>query len=307
MADLLDINTSLVVHDAGDDTIAKWSDERRNDFVQTYLQRTNAARCLLHMTAAKVIRLAQRRHFISDRHVNKIFEKNGNVIENAWSWRQVQGGLGRDIDELERIAKERASAIIKELPPMKKAVQVIDPETAKMIGDVEKLQAKAQAAADKLEELPRELRMSEHKDMKVGDFLKELDKLVHARKRLAKAMQECGREAKELEITIAKRLYAGLPGITEAVVEVIETHMERATVLDQLSRRVSERIKFGDSEAAMSLLQSYEADESKVSDEMKAKLAGAMEKLRAKVKALPKAKRKKAAKKKASPRRKGGK
>lgn len=288
--ELFDFNITALAAQAGTDAIASWSDERRTEFVDMYTHRTNAARLLLYLTAERVMEMAKQRYFISDRHVNKIYEQHGRPMTNEYAWRGAQ--LDRSWQELERIAGERAKAIMSELPPMKKAVQVIDPETARMITKVDKLQEQAQQHADTLDTLPRELKMSDHADMIVRDFVKLVEDVAEKRLRLLGELKKVSALAKELEITIAKRLYAGLPGISEAVMDVVTSHMERAVALENLNRRVAERIKFGDSEAAMELLKGFETDEATISTDLRSKLAGAMAVLKAKVKALPKARTK---------------
>ena len=300
--DTIDPATSLATIDQG--AIASWSDEKRADFVSLYQARTNVARYLLHRTAEIFMGKCLGHRFISDRHANPINKKynflaawqtdktNWQLRHNSEQWLDIGG---RDVHELEEIAKERATALYKELPPLKKAVEIIDAPTSLLIAKVDKLKKKAQDAADALEDNPSEISMADYPDMVIRDFLAQVKAAAKQRRKWADTIHDCGNEARDLEARIAKKLYAGLPGLSDAVVSVIHEHMEKAVALDQLTRRVGESVKFGDSEAAMELLRGFETDEATVSEEMSDKIKGAMEVLKGKVKALSKKKKKKSA------------
>jgi hypothetical protein len=88
-----------------------------------------------------------------------------------------------------------------------------------------------------------------------------------------------GQTGIELDNQINKALYLGLPGLSDAVIKVVADHLERAVAFDQTTRRVTEKVLFGDSEAAMELLKGFERDEVTVSDNIKAEFSAAMLKL----------------------------
>jgi hypothetical protein len=67
--------------------------------------------------------------------------------------------------------------------------------------------------------------------------------------------------------------------LTEAVEEVIQLHLDKATMFEQTVRRVEERVMFGDSEAAMSIMTSFEKDELEVDDNIKNVFTEALKKL----------------------------
>lgn len=75
-----------------------------------------------------------------------------------------------------------------------------------------------------------------------------------------------------------------MPGLAEAVVDVIQQHLDRSKALDAMSRRVEEQVRFGDSDAALELLRHFEADESRISDNVKASFDDALKKLKLSVK-----------------------
>jgi hypothetical protein len=280
------------------DTMSTWSDQKKAEFSDLFSRRTKIARILCELTVSKLANMAKRRHFISDYHLTK--------LKRSHSWSPVQEykyryecdirECGRDPEEVIRIAEQRAKALLSELPPLKKAVQVIDAETAKKLTRMEKLQKKAEADKEALEELPRQIDMDDEPEtMTLKEFKAKVSNLYEQRKKLMRAINKAGQEARDLEIAVSKKLYKGLPGLSEAVVDVIKAHLERGTALDQMQRRVTEQVKFGDSDAATGLLAQFEKDEANVSDELRGKLNAAMASLKASVKALPKKKRTKKA------------
>ena len=76
-----------------------------------------------------------------------------------------------------------------------------------------------------------------------------------------------------------KALYAGIPGISDAVLKSIKLHYDKSKALDQMGRRVEEQVLFGDSAAALELLRGFEADEEKLAGEVKAEFKAAMKTL----------------------------
>lgn len=286
------------------DTMATWSEDKRKEFVQLFENRTRIALILCKMTASKIANMASARHFISGFHLAKIYRSHGWSPDAEYKYQYSHNieCCGRNYDEIARIADERAKSLLAELPPLKKAVQVIDPDTADMLNDIDRLTKKAEKAKGELESLPRQIDMADvDQKMSVEEFRKEITALIKKRKRLLETMNEAGAEAQVLEISVAKRLYKGFPGLSDAVMDVIIAHVERAVALDQMQRRVGEQVMFGDSDAATGLLSQFEKDEAEVSEGLKAKLNASMAALKASVKALPK----KTAKKKALAAKKG--
>jgi tripartite-type tricarboxylate transporter receptor subunit TctC len=113
------------------------------------------------------------------------------------------------------------------------------------------------------------------------------------RQKLIKRMNTLASEGRRLESEISKTLFAGLPGLSDAVVAVIRNHVEQALAFESTGRRVEEQVKFGNSTAAVELLRHFESDEVKVSDQVKAQFDEALNKLKVAAKA-PKKKASKA-------------
>ena len=120
--------------------------------------------------------------------------------------------------------------------------------------------------------------------MTVAQFRALVKAADKKRRELVDKLHECGKEGSRLEAVVGKRLFKGLPGLAEAVCEVITQHLERSKALDATSRRVTEQVKFGDSEAALELLRHFESDEAEVSAKVKATFTDALEKLKLAVK-----------------------
>jgi hypothetical protein len=293
------------------DSMATWSEDKKKEFSSLFSKRTQLARILCAITVSKFATMAKNRHFISDYHLTKIKRSHGWSPSREYKYEHQHAvkACGRDYDEVARIAELRAKSLLAELPPLKKAVQVIDQETAKKLAKMDRLEKKAEAEKEALEQIPRSIDMKDdaYQDWTLRAFNAEVKRIFDARQKLIKSINKAGEEAHDLEIAVAKALYKGLPGLSEAVTDVIKAHIERSTALDQMDRRVTEQVKFGDSEAATGLLKQFEQDEAAVSDELKGKLNKAMAALKASVKALPKkgkktkaiAAKKKTAKKKA--------
>jgi hypothetical protein len=139
---------------------------------------------------------------------------------------------------------------------------------------------KGQKLADELAEVGDKVSMSDcDQDMTIGAFRKMIKDRDAKKRSLVAQLDEIGKEGCALEAAIGKALYAGLPGLTEAVIKVVNNHNDRATALCQVMRRVEEKVMFGDSAQALEILSTFEKDEVSVSEEVRAEFGLAMEKL----------------------------
>lgn len=281
-----------LVKQASSDGIQAWSDMRKKEFVGTFEQRTQSAKWILARTAEIIINRAENRKFISRKHTSPL-QSNAKLNANQYRDREettrygnrytdyVYKSGGRALEDLEEIASDRAETILRELPPLKDAVRIISPETAQMIERRDEIVIEGQELQKKLEPLSSSIDMDE---LPETTTIKEFKRLVKERddkrKVIFKKLNELGEEGQELEDKINKKLYAGLPGLTEAVIKTVTDHLERITAFDTMNRRVSEKVMFGDSDAAMSILTTFEKDEVEVSDNIKSEFANAMTKLR---------------------------
>jgi hypothetical protein len=276
--------------DEGQETMQLWTDEKKGDFVKLFHDRVAAAKYILFATAKEIANAGLNRRFISQRKIQDAY--NGNW-EASWDFgefpraKYIDGHYttvdrigGRTRDDLDTIADERAKKVIKEMPMMKDAVKVIAPDVAAKIEKRDKLQEEGQKLFDALEEYQGTLYMGDYPNMKICDFMDMLKERTKARKKIVDKLEEIGDEGLELDSAIDKALFRGLPGLDDAIKELVKDHIERAKALDQFDRRVEEKIKFGDSQAAVDILQQFEKDEQAVSDKIKGSFQGALDKLK---------------------------
>jgi hypothetical protein len=251
------------------DALTHWTDEKRKDFVSTFKQRANVAKYVMQETAGQITIIASNRKFISNKHTNKI--KPTDLC------RYNADFGGRSHNELVELALERARATLKGLPALNKAVQIINPELSKKIESRDRLIEECKKLAARHGELSEPIVMSEvDQKMTVAAFRSMVKDTCKKRDKIALELNEVSKEALEFESQIDKELYSGIPGLSDAVVKVIQDHYDKVTALDQMTRRVEEQVMFGDSDAALELLKGFEKDESKVSDEIKAEFDKAL-------------------------------
>lgn len=280
---ILEASTSSMLAKISDGSMATWTETKKDEFVTLFRNRSKAAQYILKKAALIIIEKAAHRHFIGPR-VKADLEKKADahgLYEVSRVFHQPTMVGGRDIIDLDIIAAERAKAILNELPAVKDAVKVIDPDTATLMDKRDRLILKLKAIKEALEELPTRINMRDpaFADITVKEFLKGIKELEAKRTKLAREMCDIGTDGQALDEVINKKLYNGLPGLSDAVKKVAIQHIERSQALDATTRRVEEKVKFGDDEGATELLRGFERDEVKVSDDIKAEFANAMKKL----------------------------
>jgi hypothetical protein len=301
---MLESSTSAMVASVSGNALALWSEDKKKEFVGTFKDRVMVARFILEFSAYEIARIAQRRRFIGQRHWDRMFEKEvyehdfraqrfmkqvaGYEVPNAQyyngSYYENKVG-GRDPKELEAIAKERADAVLKSLPPIQEALNIIDPESAKMLDRIDALKAAGEKLKELVEEASEPIVLAEvDQKMTIGSFRKMVKDQDSRRRKLLEKMKEIGKEGSQLEAIVGKRLFKGLPGLSDAVMAVVRQHIDRSKGLDATSRRVEEQVIFGDCDAALELLRGFEKDEAVISESVKASFDAALEKLKFSVK-----------------------
>lgn len=281
---ILENNDAQLILASETKSMALWSETKRDEFVDTFTKRANAAAMILILTADTIWERAANRKFVGGKHYSKVKRV---CLEYGQKY-------DRNYNELKEIAEQRAAEILKNLPPLKQAVQVIDPDTAKLIDERDTLQADMQVKKDKLDDLSEIVSLDElDQKMTIGDFRKLVKSRQREKSDLLHELTQDGYRLQGLEETITKRLYSGIPGLSDSIVTVINEHYERVTALLALNRRVAERVKFGDSAEALTLLEHFEHDEVKVSEKVGAEFAKALDILNVSKKQLKKGKSKK--------------
>jgi hypothetical protein len=263
-------------------SMSTWTDEKKDEFVKTFKLRTEAALYILATTAGYLHERGVRRRFLSGKHEKLINEVVPNALhhddDSYYKERTLYGG--RTHDEITEIASKRADEILANLPPLKQALNVIDTATAKMIDEHEALQKKLQVLKDTLDDLSGAVDMSDmDQKMTIGEFRKHINDIKTKKKKLLAELSEGGAELQKLDVTISKNLYSGIPGLSDALIKVINEHYERITALRAVTRRVEEKVKFGDSPEAVTLLEHFEKDEVEISTAIKAEFDAALQKL----------------------------
>lgn len=300
---LLETDTKALVQTIAGGDMVMWSEDKKKEFVGTFQDRVQVARCILERTGHDIAQSALRKKFIGQRHFDQIFlrEAYGNyefdhlrfvrlTPEQAAvpSYQRQSLKLlvgGREPNDLYNIASQRAADVLKNLPTLQKAVQIIDPDTAKMLDRIEVLKVLGEKLHGEVEEASEPILMAEmDQKMTIGEFRKYVKDRDLARRKLLTRIHEVGVEGSQLEAVVGKRLYKGLPGLAEAVVAVVIQHMERSKALDIMGRRVQEQVMFGDNDAAIDLLAHFEKDETEISGSVKEQFDLALEKLKISVK-----------------------
>lgn len=285
--DLSQENQLVLVSQAERQGMERWSEEKRKEFAALFNDRSEAARYIFLKTAHVMWERAIDRRFVSEFHTSKFeiefdfasFRKE--LTDGGWRRTEIPNSIGgRAVSDLVKIAEERAENILAELPPLKAAVRVISKETAVKIDRRDQLLEKLRELKGKLEEMAGSFSLADvDQAMTIGDFRQSVKDRERKRRSLVQRMSEMGAEGTELDKQINTALYKGLPGLSDAVVKVVKDHIERAHAINATARRVTEKVLFGDSAAALELLKGFERDEVSVSDNIRAEFAAAMLKL----------------------------
>jgi hypothetical protein len=285
------------------DGMAAWDTPRRLAFVQTLQDRGNVHAALAMMEVEILLDIAEGRHFISQKHREEISSKTAKSHFRIDNWESLLGYgtyqygnrndntyCGRSRDELKQIAEESAKAIAKNLPKLADAVRVIDVATADKIDEARALRTELDGHEATLKDLTAPLVLTEyakqHPKATVTDFVQLVEGRANAAKTLVETMNKLGQKGRELQQLIDKALYEGLPGLSEAVVELAVEKIKSVSAMPQMMRRVSETVQFGDSAQATTMLSTFEKDELKLDGSIKEKFKEAMDKLRNAAKGL---------------------
>lgn len=289
------METGLMIDDVKTEQMANWSESNKKDFVKTFNDRVKVSRYILQATASLALGKAVERKYVGEKQARKLKAEFGGIDRYGYNSYGLMGSefavvnhredgnlIGsRPVDELNKISADRAQEILKQLPPLQKAVQIISTDLSKKITDRDNIVEKGKNLTEKLVELSEPIAMSEvDQKMTIAAFRQMVKDTEKKRSKLVEEINELTKDGVELDKEINKALYAGLPGLSDAVVNAISSMMEKSKALDQLGRRVGEKVMFGNSEAALELLRTFESDETKLSDDIKLELATAMDKLK---------------------------
>lgn len=243
--------------------LQNWSDTRRIEFRNALNDRVNVKIFLLVHTAEGIIDRALRRKFISEKHKDKLNVPRGLYTDSGYP-RKV-GGIS--IEELTERVDKKVGEIIKNLPTLKAALTIIDPVTAKKMDKLTALKVKAQVIFDEVQELSKNKDLDDFpEDMTLKEFKAQLKTAAKAKISKVRELEDLGKEVRQLDEEIDKKLYAGIPGIAEAIIETVQNLVELARACSKMGKEMGEKVMFGDSETAMEILKTFDKEETQMGD-----------------------------------------
>lgn len=265
-----------------------WSEDKKKEFCLLFKDRSVCAAEILQMSTRLIVEEASRRSFINSRVAATLIEK----LEEARDGRQVHN-LSRPHTDLQRVATERASTVIKELPSKFEAWSVLQPEVAEKLKRISAIEAEMRKLSSAFEELPDEIRISDMPGtMTLGEFTKHVNDVRDKRDNILRKLNKLATEGNELNRQVDKALYSGNKELSDAVRKLVTANIEKLVSLAVTTRRVEERVLYGDNEAALQMLQTFEKDELAISQNTVGEFMGVLNNL-----GIGKAKRKLARKK----------
>lgn len=293
-----DVFTAMVKHvEDNKSSIIAWSDDKKKDFVGLFKKRANASIYILRNTAKSIANTALKKQFLGQPRFNKLTEElNHFAGDDQLGFQQPNQAYYRDDDsrrkvwadtydrtqhDLDEVVATRSKDIVKQLPSMVKAMEILDPETAKDIIKRDELKKKGQEIVDKFNETSVEIRLSDMpQDMTIGEFRQHVKDLEATRKGYMDELEEISKEGQELERRINKALFKGIPGISDEIEEVCKDVYERSKALGVLIRRIEEQVLYGDSETAVTLLSSFDKDERELRGDIQERFRKGLERLK---------------------------
>lgn len=267
MSDIFDI---ALVNETTSGSMSLWSDEKRKDYVKLFKERSGRSYRLYWLTAWEILNETYRKGYLS-------YAQNQKAYEELNRENRTHGYANAEDTAL---AKDRAKEILQKLPSLNKVMAILDPDTSKLMDERDEVLAKGQELADKLQEYPEEIKLSEvEQDMTIGQFRAYVKKLDSEKKQLVEEMDELGKRGQDLEKQIGKALLKGIPGLSQEILDVITELVNKAKALQVITNRVEEQVLYGDCENAMEMLRHFHKDEAKIEGEIKEKFLNSLEKL----------------------------
>jgi hypothetical protein len=287
--------TGLVIPSQAE--ISNWSDDKRKDFVGLFSDRTVASYRITLMVGQKMVEAAEERKIFASRHKTFLANRMGGVTFHELLYptqhqyynahynapkpvQPPQPTTQRTDTELSVIATERANIMLDELPSVQAAMKIIQPEVVTWMMKRDVLKADCEKLITQLDDSEETVKMSDHRDMKVGAFLDMVQAKDKHRQDLVEKLNKFSEQGRAFDEKIHKVLYKGIPGLSDAVMDCVVSLYESATAMTEMNRRVEEKIQYGDSDAAIELLKGFEKDEKTVSVDISARLKNALDHLK---------------------------
>lgn len=285
----MSVNTEAIINTIQNDALAfqSWSDDRRNQFCEAFHDKIRASQYIIYLVADSLLRKTLDNHMLNGRRSGDLgkFVRTISVTDDyhykkQGSWDHVGG---RSKEELAEVATGQVKEILNDLPKMVDIVQVLDKTTADRIRERDSLVAECTALRDELAETCQVVSLTTEAEnnpkMTLREFVDSMKKRESRRVKIVNLLNEKLKEGARLDGEIAKSLYKGVPGLSEAVESTIRDLVDQAATLNITGRKVEEKIKFGDCEAALQILQSFEKDETQVKAQYANRIREAVQKL----------------------------
>ncbi len=288
---------SLLARDST--TMASWSDEKKKDYVTLFKKRANASRYILRNTARIIASTTKEKQFLGVPRYNALVEECNNfqgdeVIESRPhhdrnNHEQWATAFDRTRSDLDGMAQDRASALIKQLPSMNAAMQILDMETFEKMQRRDTLREQGQNLVDEFQELSVDIKLSElDQNMTIGQLLASQKELEAKRAAILKQLDEISTEGQRLEREINKALFKGMPGIGDEIAAVVKELYQQSRDLGVTTRDIENTVLYGDCREALHILESFKTDERKVTSAVGQRFQASLEALKLRVAKTPK-------------------
>lgn len=254
--------------------LALWSEDKKKEFCALFKDRSACAQFVLASSTKLIIEAAEQRYFINSRQA---LDLGAKVEETNY---RHSSNYGRSYHELQQVAQERAALVIAELPNKHETWEVLKPEVAEKMRKVDEIEKELSKISAKFDTLPTEVRISDMPEtMTLKEFKAHVNKIRDTRDDCLKKMNRLAHDGNELNRQIDKELYAGNKDLATALRKLVDVNVTKIKGLSATTRRVEERVLYGDNQAALELLQGFERDELEVTKSVTSEFTGVLDRL----------------------------
>ena len=265
--------SELGVTNTSIEEMINWDFPKKVEFCDTVTKKALFARVVMNEAAGIILESARSKHFVPNSYlfVGKVENRKVDV--------HAHHALSRDdMDRAYRVAKEKANSILKTIPSSAKVVRVLSKDIGRKMDRVEAINSKLAKLDEQLTELPSEISLSEvPQSWTIQKFRDHVKAEIKKRESLVRRINKLGVEGTELSREISKFLYDGVPGIKEAVVEVVTRYYKKSAELGDMVGKVTDLVKFGDSDEAMAIIAKFSPEVDRVELEAKKDFTKAIE------------------------------
>ena len=278
MADLFNDALTIATSNAGEMTL--WTEDKKKEYVALFTERAADSRYIMQKTASLILSRAYKRKFVGNKMVQDLNQKYW--AGEGWNGcGDVKYTGKRDRATLTEIAQTRADELIKQLPSMKKAMAILDPDTAKDMEDIVPLQTEYEEVSAEVSARPTQVTLDDWPETATRlEIQTDIREQEQRNKALLEKQNELAALIHKLQLRIDKVLINGIPGIRDEIKKAVVQLVEQSHGIDNLSRRVEEQVLFGESDTALEMLRHFQKDEAHVSEDITLKFNAGLEKLK---------------------------